>query len=1170
MKLLFTFLLTSSFFFSTAQTYTWQRMYGNDHQLETAADVIQLPDGDYVFVGATSTSSDSSQILLCKTDRVGNPKWQHLLGTTGHSIGHDLAIIPNEGLILAGAITDTLGYSDMYIAKVDFSGDLLWERTYGDALNDVAFSIQPTADGGFIMSGYKETEVEGEELVLLKIDNNGAVQWQNQYGGVMNERGYEVIVTSDGGYAVTGFTESFGNGMKDLFLIKTDFVGNEMWIQTYGNTNNQVGHSLVQNSQGGFVITGKNEFSSYYPEDLYIMGTDANGVEIWSNSYGGDARVQGLSISPVAEGGYVIAGSRSTFFGFYPSDFYVFRINEEGIKLWDRDYTNDFPAVAHSITVTQDGGFIIAGLAQPSADETTQDAQLIKTDALGNIDKTFKANVENNSPLACFGDENGQVDVWVTGGQYPYTYDWALLATDTFNVTQLRAAQYELTITDANGEQLIQQSTIITPDSLSLAPEMMSSTTCPESLDGIAQVVARGGTAPYGYLWDNGTATSTDSTLVAGTYRVTVVDANACQATTEVVVTSTSSIAVDIVEQNNASCTGANDGRLAVMVTGGNPPFSYQLNDEIIAETALENLTIGDYTLYIRDANGCRVTREFTIDAAAEVAPNASFTNQITDLSVSFTAQLTAADSVQWDFGNGIFSSETNPIYAYPAGGDYTVCLNAFNACGRTTVCNSISLLDCSTVDIDTDFEASNTDTLVQFTNISTGEIDSYRWRFGDGSSSRAENPSHTYATPGNYEVCLTSRSRCGNFTFCDSVVVNLNSNILIDVAGVIEMIDGQLMEDVIVNCGALADTTTFAGDYSLQTNARSNCVIMPRKEDRHNNGVSTFDILLTRKHILNLEPFTSPYQFIAADVNDSGTVTSFDMIFMQRLILTLIDEFPNVPSWRFVPKDYEFPDGSFQGFPESIALNDISASRSDLDFVGVKMGDLNNSAVPNFTGQVEERKTITEFLTIDNQSFVAGEIITVPVRLNVEASGFQFALHIEDNDLEILHIETAPLTNLNDQNFYIHKEKVATVWWADGAHAKAGEVLFNLKLRARHAGQIKKSIRLMNDQIKGEVYDANLNTADLAIQFEQPTPSAALQISPNPAHDILQIQWANTTTNHVQFQLIHASGKVIKTWQSDGYKKSNPLKINHLQSGVYFIQMNNNGQKLVQKFIKY
>lgn len=755
-----------------AQSYTWQRTYG-DTDRETAASIVALPDGGYVFVGtATNTTTTEKQILLRKTDRVGNPKWRRVLSVGTE--GRDLQLVANEGFVVAGKITDTLGRTDMYVAKLNTDGQLLWEQNYGGVLDDEAYSIRQTAEGGFVLTGFRQTEMEGEELVLLKINRSGDIEWQTTYGGTQNERGQAVITTRDGGYAVTGFTESFGAGNQDLLLIKTDALGNEQWVKTFGNRNQQVGYSLVQHPSGTLVVAGSSEFSAYYPADLYLMGIDESGTELWSNSYGGDARVTGFSIDTVGSDGYIVAGSRATFFGAYPNDFYLFRIDTLGAKLWDRSFPNEFAATAQAVATTTDGGYIIAGRAQQTEANETQDAQLIKTDANGRVDTTFQAQIVNNSPLDCFGDADGSIDVWVTGGQYPYTYQWAQLATDTFQVEQLAAADYQLTITDANGQQLVETMAVMTPTPLTLQATAVESARCPESLDGNARLSTTGGVPPYNYLWSNGTTTEVDSGLVAGTYEVTVTDDNACRAVTTLMIGSASDMNVNITAQVDASCADTADGALSVQVTGGKPPFSYQLGETITDEPAFTQLSSGDYRLIVRDANGCRVTRTFVIAEEAETTPTVRFDSQITDLSVAFLATATDTDEVRWDFGNGDSSTEINPTYVYQSGGTYTVCLTAVNPCGNATICETISLLDCNEAFINTDFAANPNSTTVQFTDMSVGTVESVNWRFGDGNRSRQANPIHTYATAGSYEVCLTARNACGGYTFCDSVRVEL------------------------------------------------------------------------------------------------------------------------------------------------------------------------------------------------------------------------------------------------------------------------------------------------------------------------------------------------------------------------------------------------------------
>ncbi|MFK7932863.1 MAG: T9SS type A sorting domain-containing protein, partial [Saprospiraceae bacterium] len=487
---------------------------------------------------------------------------------------------------------------------------------------------------------------------------------------------------------------------------------------------------------------------------------------------------------------------------------------------------------------------------------------------------------------------------------------------------------------------------------------------------------------------------------------------------------------------------------------------------------------------------------------------------------------------------------------------------------GSTTVCNELELLDCTNATIDTDFTATNSDTIVQFTNMSVGNAESYRWRFGDGGSSREENPNYTYATMGSYEVCLTAQNACGSYTFCDSVEVALNSGILIDVAGEIQMIDGQTMEDVMVSCGGLVDTTSFDGKYSLQTNARANCAVTPTKEDDVMNGLTTFDIILTRKHILRLELFESPYQEIAADVNGSGTVTSYDMVLMQRLVLGLADEFPSVPAWRFVPKDYEFPEGSIADFPETISLNNFNASRSDVDFVGVKMGDVNNSAVPNLQTNPTERSLLHSFLYVDNQQFVANEVIDVPIRLSKEASGFQFSLQLNDA-VEILAVQSE-WSDFSKNNFNINGAQQLTVaWWATAALAEEESVILNLKLRTKRAGKIADILKINSTRMQSELYTADFEVTHLDLQFQSTTPSFDLSILPNPAHDFVQINWKKQPQEAVNIQLRQLTGQLVKEWNANSEMANSSLNISDLESGVYFLTIKSGALQTTKKLVK-
>lgn len=198
------------------------------------------------------------------------------------------------------------------------------------------------------------------------------------------------------------------------------------------------------------------------------------------------------------------------------------------------------------------------------------------------------------------------------------------------------------------------------------------------------------------------------------------------------------------------------------------------------------------------------------------------------------------------------------------------------------------------------------------------------------------------------------------NYTFCLAYVI-IQDNALFHcgdpssfatAAGVITTENEEGMAGIELQLEGPLDTTTDTDDTGAYAftdlELFYNYSITPHLDEEHNNGVSTFDIVLLSKHILGTSPLDSPYKIIAGDVNNSGSISTFDMVLIRRIVLTIDTEFELNTSWRFVPADYVFPDPKnpwFEPFPESIELEDLNGDNHDLNFIAIKVGDVNNSA---------------------------------------------------------------------------------------------------------------------------------------------------------------------------------------------------------------------------------
>jgi hypothetical protein len=182
-------------------------------------------------------------------------------------------------------------------------------KTYGGTDWDKARSVRQTSDGGYIVAGYTNSfGAGGYDFFLIKTDAYGNVQWAKTYGGTDNDWALSVQQTYDGGYIVAGLTSSFGMGGYDFFLIKTDENGNIQWAKTYGGTNEDWAYSVRQTSDGGYIVAGYTGSFGAGGYDFFLIKTDENGNIQWAKTYGGTDNDWARSVQQTYDGGYIVAG----------------------------------------------------------------------------------------------------------------------------------------------------------------------------------------------------------------------------------------------------------------------------------------------------------------------------------------------------------------------------------------------------------------------------------------------------------------------------------------------------------------------------------------------------------------------------------------------------------------------------------------------------------------------------------------------------------------------------------------------------------------------------------------------------------------------------------------------------------------------------------------------
>ncbi|MCL0079289.1 hypothetical protein M1O18_00015 [Dehalococcoidia bacterium] len=236
-----------------------------------------------------------------------------------------------------------------------------WSRTFGGPNSEWAISVQQTADRGFIVAGSTMSFGAGEtDSWLIRTDEEGNKVWSRTFGGPNSEWATSVQQTACGGFIIAGNTSSFGAGQADFWLVKTDPDGNEQWSRTFGGYWWEGASSVQQTACGGFIIAGSTSSFGAGQADFWLVKTDPDGNEQWSRTFGGPYLDRAYSVQQTACGGFIIAGETQSF-GAGCQDFWLVKTDEEGNKEWANTLGGALSDFARSVQQTACGGFIIAG-----------------------------------------------------------------------------------------------------------------------------------------------------------------------------------------------------------------------------------------------------------------------------------------------------------------------------------------------------------------------------------------------------------------------------------------------------------------------------------------------------------------------------------------------------------------------------------------------------------------------------------------------------------------------------------------------------------------------------------------------------------------------------------------------------------------------------------------
>lgn len=373
-----TILTLTIFAFATAQNI-FQKAFGTANYEEVWGFDL-TSDSGYILGGYTNTDN----ALLIKLNSNGDTLWTKEIDAGGWDLPYSIQQTSDNGYIIGGRTSGFgAGGLDMFLIKTDVNGNNQWTKAIGGSGDETVNCVKQTMDGGFILAGNTYSFSTGlNDFYIVKTNSLGNILWSKSIGGTSNDNAYSIVQTTDSGYVAVGLTLSAGAGDKDVLAVKLDKNGNISWMKTYGGTGDDRANSIEQTTDGGFIISGVTNSFGAGNYDFNLIKVDSAGNLTWEKTYGGNGDEWAYCVQQTTDNGYILSGY-TTSFGAGNADYYMVKTNSTGDTLWTKTFGGTMADYTTAIKQTPDNGFAVIGYSQSFA-VGSYDFYFVKTDNNGN------------------------------------------------------------------------------------------------------------------------------------------------------------------------------------------------------------------------------------------------------------------------------------------------------------------------------------------------------------------------------------------------------------------------------------------------------------------------------------------------------------------------------------------------------------------------------------------------------------------------------------------------------------------------------------------------------------------------------------------------------------------------------------------------------------------
>lgn len=384
------------FLFSHSAAYaqnTWAASYFLTNARAATSTIQQTSDGGFIVTGSIAVPGSSYDVWVLKLNSSGAIQWQKTYGGINQDDGSWIEQTNDGGYIVVGDTQSFgAGTNDVWILKLDQAGDVQWQKTLGASGAEYGFSVKQTPDDGYIISALTFS-FPSYDFWIIRLDSSGNVVWQKTYGGTNDDLVYSVNLTSDDGFIVSGATDSFGTGLYDIWVLKIDSTGAIQWQKTYGaaNTDEYSLFGTQETMDGGFILVGGSS-NQQDQSQIIVLKLNSNGQIQWQNSYSETGSEGASSIAQTIDGGYIVAGQTGRL---GTGAYWLLKLDSSGNISWQKAYQGDHFQRLTSVAQTSDGGFVVSGSDVKVLDYGG--GWILKVDDGGNIDPSCSFVTDTNA-----------------------------------------------------------------------------------------------------------------------------------------------------------------------------------------------------------------------------------------------------------------------------------------------------------------------------------------------------------------------------------------------------------------------------------------------------------------------------------------------------------------------------------------------------------------------------------------------------------------------------------------------------------------------------------------------------------------------------------------------------------------------------------------------------